>query len=111
MEELMLTRILKWSAMAALMGGFFLGQIAGYSTLFQFVVSAAAVAVLVQAASMRRYLWMSLFIVGALLLLSATAALQPQAIYRVHHGSHAWKQITVSVEFNSPRPSWNGHSS
>jgi hypothetical protein len=34
MEELMLTRILKWSAMPALIGGFFSGRIAGYSTAF-----------------------------------------------------------------------------
>jgi hypothetical protein len=63
----MLTRIMKWTAMAALVGGFFSGRIAGYSTLLQFVVSAAAVAVLVQAATMRRYLWMNLFILAACL--------------------------------------------
>jgi hypothetical protein len=49
--------------------------------------------------------------VAALLLLSATAALQPQAVYRVHHGSYAGKRITVSVDINNPRPSWNGCSS
>jgi hypothetical protein len=67
LEESMLTKILKWSAIAALAGGFFSRPFPGYTTFLQFVVSAAAVAVLVQAAGMRRYLWMSVFILAACL--------------------------------------------
>jgi hypothetical protein len=63
----MLTKILKCSAIAALAGGFFSVAYPGYATFLQFVVSAAAVAVLVQAAGMRRYMWMSVFIVAACL--------------------------------------------
>jgi hypothetical protein len=67
LEESMLTKILKCAAMAALLGQFFAGPFAGYATVLQFVVSAAAVAVLVQAAGVRRYLWMSAFILAACL--------------------------------------------
>jgi uncharacterized protein DUF6804 len=63
----MLTKILKWSAMVALGVGFFSGPFPGYATFLQFVVSAASVAVLIQAASLRRYMWMSVFIVAACL--------------------------------------------
>jgi hypothetical protein len=63
----MLTKILKWSAIAALAGGFFSSSFPGYTTFLQFVVSAAAVAVLVQAAGIGRYVWMSVFIVAAFL--------------------------------------------
>ena len=63
----MLTRILKWTAMAMLSAGVFWRQFDGYSTFLQFVVSAAAIIVLVQAAGMRQYAWMSLFLVAACL--------------------------------------------
>jgi hypothetical protein len=39
--------------------------------------------------------------VAALLLFSATAALQPQAIYHLHHRSDAGKRITVSVDLKT----------
>lgn len=63
----MLTKILKLTAIAVLVGGLFWHPFANYQTFLQFVVSAAAVAVLVQAAHMRQYLWMSLFGVAACL--------------------------------------------
>jgi hypothetical protein len=63
----MLTRIMKITAISALIAGLFATRLSGYATVLQFVVSAAAVVVLVQAAGMRRYLWMSLFIVAACL--------------------------------------------
>ena len=58
----MLTRIIKWSAIAALMGGGFLGLASSYALLTQFVVVTAAAVVLTQAAKMRRYVWMILFL-------------------------------------------------
>ena len=63
----MLTKILKLTAIAVLVGGLFWRPFVDYRTFLQFVVSAAAVAVLVQAAHMRQYLWMSLFGVAACL--------------------------------------------
>jgi uncharacterized protein DUF6804 len=61
----MLTKILKWAAIAVLIGGLFWRPLGGYGILLQFVVSAAALVVLVQAAGMRRYVWMSLFLLVA----------------------------------------------
>jgi hypothetical protein len=63
----MLTKIIKWSAIAALIGGAFLRSVSSYGLLSQFVVVAAAVVVLTQAATMRRYVWMTLFLVVACL--------------------------------------------
>jgi hypothetical protein len=59
----MLTKIIKWCAIAALMGGGFLGMASNYALLTQFVVVAAAAVVLTQAAKMRRYVWMTFFLV------------------------------------------------
>jgi hypothetical protein len=61
----MLTKILKWTAVTALVGGLFWHQFSNYDTFVQFVVSAAAIVVLVQAAGMRQYIWMSLFLLVA----------------------------------------------
>lgn len=57
----MLTKIVKWSAIAALIGGGFLQSFSSYALLSQFVVVTAAAVVLTQAARMRRYVWMALF--------------------------------------------------
>ncbi len=61
----MLTKVIKWSAIAALIAGAFLRSASDYVLLSQFVVVAAALVVLTQAATMRRYVWMSLFLVVA----------------------------------------------
>lgn len=58
----MLTKITKWAAIVALIGGAFLPSVPPYGLLSQSVVPMAAVVVLSQAASMRRYLWMTLFL-------------------------------------------------
>src|SRR5438445_12796469 len=63
----MLAKILKWAAIAVLIGGLFWRPLGGYGILLQFVVSAAAMVVLVQAAGMRQYVWMRLFLLAAAL--------------------------------------------
>ena len=63
----MLTKIVKWTAIAALIGGAFDRSWANLELVLQFAISAAAVVALAQAASMRRYIWMSLFILVACL--------------------------------------------
>lgn len=63
----MLTKSLKWTAIAVLTGGLFWRPLGAYGTLLQFVVSTAAVVVLVQAAGAHRYVWMSLFVLAACL--------------------------------------------
>lgn len=57
----MLTRIIKWGAIAALIVGGFWYSVSSYRLVSQFVVVAAAGVVLTQAAKMRRYIWMTLF--------------------------------------------------
>ena len=59
----MLTRIVKWSAIAALIAGALLRSLPDLVLVLQFVVAAAATVVLTQAATMRRYVWMTLFLV------------------------------------------------
>lgn len=61
----MLTKIIKWSAIAALIGGAFLPSLSSYELLSQFVVVAVSAVVFTQAATMRRYVWMTLFLVVA----------------------------------------------
>jgi uncharacterized protein DUF6804 len=63
----MLTKILKLIAIAVLIVGLFWRPLVDYRTFLQFVVSAAAAAVLVQAAHMRQYLWMIFFGLAACL--------------------------------------------
>jgi hypothetical protein len=63
----MVTKIIKWSAILALIGGGLLRAISPYGVLSQFVVVVAAAVVLTQAATMRRYVWMALFLVVACL--------------------------------------------
>ena len=62
-----LTKVIKWSAIAALITGALLRSASDYVLLSQFVVVASALVVLTQAATMRRYIWMSLFLVVAAL--------------------------------------------
>jgi flagellar biosynthesis protein FlhB len=63
----MLTKVIKWTAIAALMGGFFGRSFPDLEVVLQFVVAAAAVVVLTQAATMRRYVWAALFLLAAFL--------------------------------------------
>jgi hypothetical protein len=63
----MLTRIVKWMAIAALIGGAFTRSATGFALVLQFAVVAASVVVLTQAATLHRYVWMTLFVVVACL--------------------------------------------
>jgi hypothetical protein len=63
----MLTKVIKWTAIAALIGVALLRSLSGFGLVLQFVVAAAAVVVLTQAAKMRRYVWMTLFLLVACL--------------------------------------------
>ncbi len=63
----MLTKGLKWTAIAVLMSGLFWRPLGAYDTLLQFVVSTAAAVILVQAAVAHRYVWMILFLLAACL--------------------------------------------
>ncbi len=63
----MLTKAIKWSAIAALIGVALSRSLPGVGLALQLVVAAAAVVVLTQAAKMGRYVWMILFIIAACL--------------------------------------------
>lgn len=58
----MLTKTIKWTAIAALIGEEFLRSASPYRLVTQSVVATAAVVVRAQAASMRRYIWTALFL-------------------------------------------------
>lgn len=60
-DKRMVTKIVKWSAIAALIGGALARSLPNLGLVLQFVVVAAAGVVLTQAATMRRYVWMTLF--------------------------------------------------
>lgn len=63
----MLTKVIKWTAIAALLGGVLVSSFPDLEVVLQFVVAAAALVVLTQAATMRRYVWAALFLLVALL--------------------------------------------
>ena len=63
----MLTKAIKWTAIAALIGGALARTLPNIGLALQFVVVAAAAVVLTQAATMRRYVWMTLFMAVACL--------------------------------------------
>jgi hypothetical protein len=63
----MLTKVIKCSAIAALIGGILSRPWPDFGLALRFVVVAAAVVVLVQAVTMGRYVWMALFLVVAAL--------------------------------------------
>jgi hypothetical protein len=58
----MLTKVIKWGAIAALIGVAQSRSLPDIRLVLQLAVTAAAVAVLTQAAAMRRYVWMTLFL-------------------------------------------------
>jgi hypothetical protein len=63
----MLSKVIKWSAIAALIVGALSRSLPAFGLVLEFVVAAAAVVVLTQAATMHRYVWMALFLVVACL--------------------------------------------
>jgi hypothetical protein len=63
----MLLKVIKWGAIAALIGIALARSLPDVGLPLQFVVTGAAVIVLTQAATMRRYVWMTLFLMVACL--------------------------------------------
>jgi hypothetical protein len=63
----MLTKVIKWSAIAALIGGTLSRSMQGFQLVLQFTVAAAAVVVVIQSARLRRHVWMTLFLIVACL--------------------------------------------
>jgi len=61
----MLTKAIKWGAIAVLIVGVFLHSTREYALFLEFVIVTASIFVVAQAATMRRYIWMALFLVVA----------------------------------------------
>jgi len=99
----MFTRIVKWSAMAALIGGLFSRSVPSFGLVLQFAIVSAAGVVLTQAATMRRYVWMGLFVVVVCLF---------NPVFPVPFSSYMFAIVTAfalllfffSVELLQPKP-------
>ena len=63
----MLTKVIKWGGIAALIGVALSRSLPDATLPLQLVVTAAAIIVLIQAATMHRYVWMTLFFMVAYL--------------------------------------------
>ncbi len=63
----MVINIVKYVAIAVLFGGVFTRSQTGLALILQFAVVAAAAVVLTQAATLHRYVWMTLFVLLACL--------------------------------------------
>jgi hypothetical protein len=59
-DESMFSKTVKWTAIAALIAGAILHSSADLAFLMQFIAVAAPIVVLIQAATMGRYIWMTL---------------------------------------------------
>ena len=59
----MLSKIVKWTAIAALVAGVFTRSAIGVAIILQLAVVVAAVIVLAQAANLHRYVWVGPFLV------------------------------------------------
>jgi hypothetical protein len=98
----MLTRIVKVAAILALVAGLFTARFPGYANWLQFVVSASAVVVLWQAASMRRYRWMAWF-VGVACLFNPVVPVQLSAQMLAIASTLAVLLFFFSLELLQPR--------
>jgi hypothetical protein len=79
----MIVKIIKWSALAALIVIAFTRSFPDAELLLSFVISAAAVVVLVQAANRRRFIWMGLFLAIACLFNPVIHVPLPEYVWRV----------------------------
>jgi len=99
----MLTKVIKWTAIAALMGGALIGSFPDLEVVLQFVVVAAAVVALTQAATMRRYVWATLFLLVALLFNPVLPIPFPVYVSRLVQGL-TLSLFFFSLELLKPQP-------
>ena len=96
----MLIKIIKWSAIAALIGGMFCRSLPDVGLISQFAIVAAATVVLIQAANAGHYVWMVLFAVVICLF---------SPILPVPFSGHISGAVTLflfffSLQLSEPRP-------
>lgn len=82
----MLTKTMHWSAIAALIGVALSRSLPDVGLALLFVVAAASVVVLTQAAKMGRYVWMILFLIAACLF---------NPVFPVAFSSHMFRVATT----------------
>lgn len=100
----MFTKIMKWVAIAALIAGALSQSLPNIGRAFEFLVVAAAVVVLTQAATMHRYVWMTLFMAIACLFNPVVPFAFSTYIFRMV-SSFAVLAFFFSLELLHPKPS------
>lgn len=79
----MITKIVKWSALAALIAIAFTRSVPDFELMLRFVIAAAAGVVLIQAANMRRFVWVALFLAVACLFNPVVYVPMPEYVSRI----------------------------
>jgi len=102
-KESMLTRITKWVAIVALIAGALARSSPNIGLILQFLVVAAAMVVLTQAATMRRYVWMTLFVAIACLFNPVFPLPFSNYVFRMV-SSFAVLAFFFSLELLQPKP-------
>jgi len=99
----MLTKIIKWAAIMALIAGALSRSLPNIGLVLQFLVVTAAVVVLTQAATMHRYVWMTLFMAIACLFNPVFPVPFSNYIFRMA-SSFAVLAFFFSLELLQPKP-------
>ena len=99
----MLTKVVKWTAIASLTAGLLGRSFPDLLLALQFVVTAAALVVLVQAATMRRFVWMTLFLLVACLFNPVVPLLSTSYVSGLA-GGLSLLLFLFSLEILKPRP-------
>lgn len=99
----MLTKVTKWTAIGALIGSGFWRSSPNLLVVSQFIITAAAAVVVTQAAIMRRYVWMGLFLTAACLF-NPVVALPVSSYVSGLAGGFALLLFFFSLELLKPQP-------
>lgn len=99
----MLIQVIKWTAIGTLSGGLLWPSSPDFSLVLQFVITAAAMVVLAQAAAMRRYVWMALFLLVACLF-NPVVPLSVSSYVSGLAGGFALLLFFFSLELLKPQP-------
>lgn len=99
----MLTRVVKWTAIVSVATGLLWRSSPDLLLVLQFVVTAAAIVILVQAATMHRFVWMALFLLVACLF-NPIVPLPSSSYFSGLAGGFSFLLFFFSLELLKPRP-------
>jgi hypothetical protein len=102
-NPLMLTKAIKWAAISALIGSGLWRSSPNLLVVSQFIITAAAAIVVAQAAIMRRYVWMALFLMAACLF-NPVVAVPISSYVSGLAGGFALFLFFFSLELLKPQP-------